>query len=107
MGYDEERLSGAPTGGFTSTPLSEKYGAAATTDVDSRGSSGERGYDTSPTMKETGVFAGLRRFEATMDRKLGVESQAIERKLPEDRRPVSFYEQLSMSLLWYDSYIFN
>jgi len=47
-----------------------------------------------------GLLARLRDFEAQMDAKFGVESEAIERKRPEDRRPVSWTEELSMALLW-------
>ncbi|KIV98801.1 uncharacterized protein PV09_09452 [Verruconis gallopava] len=51
--------------------------------------------------KENGdIFASLRNFEAAMDKKLGVESEAIDRKLPNDRPPVSWHSQLNMSLIW-------
>ncbi|KAJ6446919.1 purine-cytosine permease FCY21 [Purpureocillium lavendulum] len=48
----------------------------------------------------SGLLARLRDFEARLDAKFGVESEAIVRKLPEDRRPVSWVEELSMALLW-------
>lgn len=48
----------------------------------------------------TGVLAALRRFEARMDAKLGVESEAITRKMPEDKHPVPWHQELSMALLW-------
>ncbi|KAK7981440.1 hypothetical protein PG996_009131 [Apiospora saccharicola] len=51
----------------------------------------------------TGVMASMRRFEAKMDAKFGVESEAISRKRPEDKRPVPWHEQLSMALLWASS----
>ena len=35
-----------------------------------------------------------------MDKKLGVESEAIDRKRAEDKGPVPFYQQLTMALLW-------
>jgi len=35
-----------------------------------------------------------------MDHKLGVESEAIDRKLPENRKQVKWHEQLTMALLW-------
>ncbi|USW51682.1 Putative purine-cytosine permease [Septoria linicola] len=49
---------------------------------------------------ETGIFARLRRLEATLDRKLGIESEAIDRKLPEDRKPQPWHAQLNMALIW-------
>lgn len=48
----------------------------------------------------SGFLASLRRFEAQMDHKFGIESEAIERKLPEDKRPVRWHETLTMGLLW-------
>ncbi|KAK8079716.1 hypothetical protein PG997_007534, partial [Apiospora hydei] len=52
---------------------------------------------------ETGVLASLRRFEVRLDKKIGVESEAIVRKRPEDKRHVPWHEQLSMALLWASS----
>ncbi|EWG42548.1 hypothetical protein FVEG_04323 [Fusarium verticillioides 7600] len=47
-----------------------------------------------------GVLASLRRFEARMDKALGVESEAIVRKTEEDKRPVPWHEELNMALIW-------
>ena len=49
---------------------------------------------------EPGFLATLRRFEARMDKAMGVESHAIDRKLPHQKRPVKWHEELSMALLW-------
>ncbi|KAJ5689908.1 nucleoside transporter [Penicillium macrosclerotiorum] len=49
---------------------------------------------------ETGTLAKLRALEARMDKKLGIESEAITRKRPEDKRKVHWVEELSMALLW-------
>lgn len=81
-----------------------------------RGGSGEKADGTAPPRKTgsnelysnsidevhqgTGVLAALRRFEARMDAKLGVESEAITRKMPEDKHPVPWHQELSMALLW-------
>ncbi|KAJ5292023.1 nucleoside transporter [Penicillium angulare] len=48
----------------------------------------------------TGPFARMRAFEARMDKKLGIESEAITRKRPEEKRKVHWVEELSMALLW-------
>ncbi|PYH94031.1 putative nucleoside transporter [Aspergillus ellipticus CBS 707.79] len=48
----------------------------------------------------SGIMGKLRGFEAAMDKKLGLESEAITRKLPEDKRPVHWTEELSMAFLW-------
>ncbi|KAJ5806824.1 nucleoside transporter [Penicillium riverlandense] len=50
--------------------------------------------------QETGILAKLRAMEASMDKKLGIESAAITRKRPEDKREVHWVEELSMALLW-------
>jgi hypothetical protein len=50
--------------------------------------------------EEGGILARLRELEATMDRKLGIESHAIERKLPEDRTSLTWKDSLTMASLW-------
>jgi len=70
-------------------------------DINSRGSSSEgQVYDGRSIGHATSFSGSLRNFEALMDRKLGVESEAIERKLPEDRQPVSWSAKLNMFCLW-------
>lgn len=69
--------------------------ASTTVDVHSRGSS-----SNGPSYGVAGVFAQLRELEAKMDRKLGIEAHAIERKLPEDRQPWSWQSGLSMYGIW-------
>ncbi|CAK3933404.1 related to purine-cytosine permease [Lecanosticta acicola] len=48
----------------------------------------------------SGFFASLRRFERKLDKTLGLESEAIDRKLPQDRQPQPWHAQLNMALLW-------
>ncbi|ETR97385.1 putative nucleoside transporter [Trichoderma reesei RUT C-30] len=48
----------------------------------------------------SGLLFRLRRIEAQMDKKLGIESEAIVRKQEEDKKPVPWIEQLTMALLW-------
>jgi NCS1 nucleoside transporter family len=112
MGFDEEKGAhhGAPEEIYEETasrpqrPLTTAEKLEATrVDVNPRCSSSEGGssaqaWQDAPT--ERGILARLRAFEALMDRKLGIESEAIVRKLPEDRRPVSWSEKLSMFCLW-------
>lgn len=50
--------------------------------------------------EETGIFARMRAMEATLDKKLGIESHAIERKLPEDRVDLTWKDTLTMATLW-------
>lgn len=52
------------------------------------------------TGPSSGLLFRLRRLEAHMDQKLGIESEAINRKLEEDKKPVPWYEELTMALLW-------
>jgi hypothetical protein len=64
----------------------------------STNSGGEIGQATTP--RETGFLAKLRRFEERLDAKLGIESEAISRKLPEDKGHVPWHHQLNMFFLW-------
>lgn len=57
-------------------------------------------YNDTYVHQNHGLFSKLRRFEAQMDSKLGIESEAIARKMPEGKRPVRWHEQLSMFALW-------
>lgn len=109
MVWDEEKQHGEPEELITprrdsrpQRPLTTDEKLAATTfNVDSRGTSVERDSNSTPLPpQETGILAKLRNFEAFMDRKLGVESEAIDRKLPEDRKHVPWHSQLNMALLW-------
>ncbi|TGJ85745.1 hypothetical protein E0Z10_g2981 [Xylaria hypoxylon] len=50
--------------------------------------------------QDSGILSRLCQFEAKLDAKFGVESEAINRKLPEDRHQVKWHEELSMALLW-------
>ncbi|KAJ5880782.1 uncharacterized protein N7473_011835 [Penicillium subrubescens] len=49
---------------------------------------------------QTGMMAKCRALEARMDKRLGIESEAIVRKRPEDKKKVHWIEELSMALLW-------
>ncbi|CAA9966712.1 Purine-cytosine permease FCY21 [Pyrenophora teres f. maculata] len=55
---------------------------------------------TPPLTQETGTLAKLRALEARLDHKLGIESEAITRKLPEDKVYVPWHQQLNMILFW-------
>lgn len=57
-------------------------------------------YNNTPVKQDNGILSRLRNLEARMDKKLGIESQAIERKLPEDRHPMSWHSQAPMFCLW-------
>lgn len=107
MAWDEERQHGEPEELITTLPerlqrpltMEEKL-ASTTIHVDSRGTSLERDSNQLLVSKETGLLAKLRDLETLLDRKLGVESEAIDRKLPEDRKHVPWHSQLNMALLW-------
>lgn len=55
---------------------------------------------TAAVQRETGFLGSLRRFEAKMDARFGIESDAITRKLPEDKGHVPWYHQMNMFFLW-------
>jgi hypothetical protein len=75
--------------------LADKLDEHATS-ISSAGANGEVSNDSS----KTGLLAKLRAFEATLDAKLGIESDAITRKLPQDKGPVPWHHQLTMFFLW-------
>nr|POE72888.1 purine-cytosine permease fcyb [Quercus suber] len=69
--------------------------------VDSTGSSTTSFQSNSSSVHRIrGFFTKIGELEAVMDRKLGIESDAIERKTAEDRRPQPWHAQLNMALLW-------
>ncbi|KAL7784860.1 permease for cytosine/purines, uracil, thiamine, allantoin domain-containing protein [Trichoderma ceciliae] len=74
-------------------PIDEKDVAATISDDNSSQSA------TVPPSKG-GLLFRLRELELHMDKKLGIESEAINRKLEKDKKPVPWYEQLTMALLW-------
>ncbi|CEJ59010.1 hypothetical protein PMG11_07648 [Penicillium brasilianum] len=53
-----------------------------------------------PADNDAGMMAKMRALESRMDNKLGIESEAINRKRPEDKKEVHWVEELSMALLW-------
>lgn len=77
----------------------EKFGDNATSISSGSGGVGETGI-LYTTKRDAGFLAKLRAFEATMDAKLGIESDAITRKLPEDKKPVPWHHQMTMFFLW-------
>ena len=88
MAIDEEK---GPGSGLHTVPLDkEDYNFAGATEV----------YNNTIIHQDNGVLSKLRRVEARMDHKLGVESEAINRKRAEDKKHVPWHEQLSMALLW-------
>lgn len=109
MDYDEEKQHGEPTV-LASTPPetpqrplnAEEKLARTTIGIDSRAttSSSEQEYQGTAVHQDNGILSKLRSWEAAMDRRLGIESEAIDRKLPEDRQPLTWRSQLTMALLW-------
>ena len=57
-------------------------------------------YNNTYVKQDNGILSKLRRLEARLDAKLGIESEAITRKLPQDKRPVAWHEQATMFFLW-------
>lgn len=88
----------------------EKYvqSSAAPVELDDRGSGsgsgvgvgGTQQYNDLPIKQNGGILSRLRDLEAMLDRKLGLETQAIQRVLPEHKTPQSWHSQAVMALLW-------
>lgn len=87
MEYDAEKGHGAPD---YATDTKATLNVSSSND------------DSSPSDLRNGggVLAKLSALEQRMDKKFGMESEAIVRKRPEDKRPVHWREELSMALLW-------
>lgn len=77
----------------------EKLGAHTTVEADI-GSDHIQEYNGTVVKQDNGIFSKLRSLEDALDRKLGVESQAISRVLPEDKQPQPWHSQAVMALLW-------
>lgn len=75
--------------------LQEKIG-----DQESLSTSSAQDVGHTAVQRETGVLGALRRFEASMDSRFGIESDAITRKLPEEKGHVPWHHQMSMFFLW-------
>ncbi|KAF2095106.1 putative nucleoside transporter [Rhizodiscina lignyota] len=92
MAYDPERGNGLPD------YFHDKKGV----DVDSREEDGPEPilYNNTVVHQDHGILSRLRQFESRLDTKLGIESEAIDRKRAEDKGPVPWHQQLSMALLW-------
>ncbi|RMY39970.1 hypothetical protein D0866_01574 [Hortaea werneckii] len=107
MPYDEEKQLGEPAISSAAAskslqrPLTaeEKF-AQSTVDVESRSPSSEQEYQGTVIRQDNGILSKLRSWESAMDRKLGIESEAIDRKLPDERQPMTWASQLGMALLW-------
>ena len=80
---EEQRISGK-----------EYYTTEKHADVSPQRSADVELYNGEAVTQDRGILSRLRYLEARLDAKLGVESEAITRKLPEDKKPVSFLETL-------------
>lgn len=56
--------------------------------------------DSARSSQGGGLLSYLHQVEAQLDAKFGIETEAINRKLPEERHHVEWHEELSMALLW-------
>ncbi|KAI7285404.1 hypothetical protein KC345_g1729 [Hortaea werneckii] len=107
MPYDEEKQLGEPAISSAAAsktlqrPLTaeEKF-AQTTVDVESRSPPSEQEYQGTIIRQDNGILSTLRSWESAMDRKLGIESEAIDRKMPDERQPMTWASQLGMALLW-------
>jgi hypothetical protein len=106
--HGDPAVFAAPGSARPQRPLSAEEKLDQTSfDIEASPKSSEYGGDSNKaqqhelaTEQETGFLARMREWEAAMDRKLGIESQAIERKLPEDRVDLTWKDSLTMASLW-------
>ena len=105
--HGEPEIFAAPVSSRPQRPLTAEEKLAQTKyDIESSPKSSEWGDASGVQQNDTyvkqddGILARMRAIEATLDRKLGIESQAIERKLPEDRVNLTWKDSLTMATLW-------
>ena len=96
---DEEKGQASPQSSTLIYQDKDLHHASDTADLSGE-SSPSVIYNGTGIKQDNGILSKLRYFEARMDAKLGIESDAIERKRPEDKRPVKWHEELTMALLW-------
>lgn len=94
MSYDEEKQHGQPV------LASNAYSTDLTKEADLSAYDAGSNDDTSVESKPSGILGKLLSWEATLDRKLGVESHAINRVLPEEKFHQPWHQQATMALLW-------
>ena len=107
--HGEPEILSAPAPAKIQRPLTAEEKLAQTSvDIESSPKSSEWGSasgvkredDTYVKEENVGILERMRVLEAAMDRKLGIESHAIERKLPEDRQALTWKDSLTMATLW-------
>jgi hypothetical protein len=104
--HSEPEIHAAPVSSRPQRPLTAEEKLDQTKfDIESSPKSSEWGdartaqHDTY-VKEDEGILAKLRAMEAMLDKKLGIESQAVERKLPEDRVALTWKDTLTMATLW-------
>lgn len=101
MAYDEEKYAQASASPDSLSNTSPERATDGKTDVHATvagrtsGGEGVQEYNSTPVKQDNGIFSKMRSFEAALDRKLGIESQAIDRVLPEDKKPSHGIRRLS------------
>ena len=93
MAFDEEKQA-------TATSSSSNSPSPDPTSIDKGHHTTVQEYNSVPVTQNSGILSRLRNLEAALDRKLGVESQAIDRVKPEEKKPVPWHDQATMALLW-------
>jgi len=100
MAFDEEKQQQGHNGVETDYPsrVSEDIKAPGQSAFDVSSST------NSATVEDgscgSGVLDKLLFYEAMLDRKLGIESHAINRILPEEKSPQPWHQQATMAVLW-------
>ena len=80
--------------------VAEEKGIRQTSSSDEYSPERVQTFNNTIVSQDDGIFSKLRRLETRMDHKLGIESEAIDRKRAEDKKPVPWHEQMTMALLW-------
>lgn len=108
LSHGDPVVFAAPTAARLQRPLTVEEKLAQTSfDIEASPKSSEWGdasgaaqHNATTEKHDGGILARMRDLETAMDRKLGIESHAIERKLPEDRVNLTWKDSLTMAALW-------
>jgi len=105
MAFDEEKQAHTSSSSTAPSPshhnIVEKLqpsSSVSAADASPNGSVQE--YNAVFLKHDNSFLRSLRNFEDSLDKKIGVESQAIVRVKPEEKRPVKWHEEANMALLW-------
>lgn len=100
MSFDEGKQAHSSSASPSHLDVEKAAYTSAVSPADGSLNGSVKDSSTAALKYDTQFLRRLRNFEDSLDRKIGVESQAIIRVKPEEKRPVKWHEEANMALLW-------